>query len=138
MEEGLADLSRAGTLAILGWCFAISGSLGYADIVKDVFNTGFLAIIFICGGLAILHPFNANLGPDEKQDRTLVNGVMVGGIVHDRHGNCALLTLGLAAGHGADCSGLCHLVLLLCLVLQAGQERCLSSGRNRTSAAERR
>ena len=28
MEEGLTDLSGAGTLAILGWCFAISGSLG--------------------------------------------------------------------------------------------------------------
>ena len=98
MEEGLTDLSGAGTMAILGWSFAISGSLGYVDIVKDVFNTGFLAIIFICGGLAILHPFNANLGPDEKQDRTLVNGVMVGGLSTIATGVCALLTLGLAAG----------------------------------------
>ena len=98
MEEGLFDLSGAGTLAILGWSFAISGSLGYADIVNSVINTGFLAIIFICGGLAILHPFNANLGPDEKQDRTLVNGVMVGGMSTIATGICALMTLGLAAG----------------------------------------
>ncbi|VVB68809.1 Tetrahydromethanopterin S-methyltransferase subunit C [uncultured archaeon] len=98
MEEGLFDLSGAGTMAIIGWSFAISGSLAYADIVKDVFNTGFLAIIFICGGLAILHPFNANLGPDEKQDRTLVNGVMVGGMSTIATGICALMTLGLAAG----------------------------------------
>lgn len=98
MEEGLFDLSGAGTMAILGWSFAISGSLSYADIVSDVINTGFLAIIFICGGLAILHPFNANLGPDEKQDRTLVNGVMVGGMSTIATGICALYTLGLAAG----------------------------------------
>jgi tetrahydromethanopterin S-methyltransferase subunit C len=66
--------------------------------VATVFNTGFLAIIFICGGLAILHPFNANLGPDEKQDRTLINGVMVGGLSTIATGICALFTLGLAAG----------------------------------------
>jgi tetrahydromethanopterin S-methyltransferase subunit C len=47
MEEGLTDLSGAGTLAILGWSFAISGSLGYDDIVHTVIDTGFLAIIFI-------------------------------------------------------------------------------------------
>lgn len=98
MEEGLFDLSGAGTLAILGWSFAISGSLSYSAIVADVINTGFLAIIFICGGLAILHPFNANLGPDEKQDRTLINGVMVGGMSTIATGICALLTLGLASG----------------------------------------
>ncbi len=98
MEEGLTDLSGAGTMAILGWSFAISGSLAYNAIVADVFKTGFLAIIFICGGLAILHPFNANLGPDEKQDRTLVNGVMVGGLSTVATGICALLTLGMAAG----------------------------------------
>jgi tetrahydromethanopterin S-methyltransferase subunit C len=98
MEEGLTDLSGAGTLAILGWSFAISGSLGYADIVNSVINTGFLAIIFICGGLAILHPFNANLGPDEKQDRTLVNAFMVGGMSTIATGVCALMTLGLAPG----------------------------------------
>jgi tetrahydromethanopterin S-methyltransferase subunit C len=98
MEEGLTDLSGAGTMAILGWCFAISGSLAYTDIVADVFNTGYLAIIFICGGLAILHPFNANLGPDEKQDRTLVNAVMVGGLSTVATGICAIGTLGIQAG----------------------------------------
>lgn len=98
MEEGLTDLSGAGTMAILGWSFAVSGSLAYNDMVNSVINTGFLAIIFICGGLAILHPFNANLGPDEKQDRTLVNAVMVGGMATIATGVCSILTLGLAAG----------------------------------------
>ncbi|HOE44508.1 MAG TPA: tetrahydromethanopterin S-methyltransferase subunit C [Methanothrix soehngenii] len=98
MEEGNADLSMAGALAILGWSFAISGTLGYEDIVTDVLMTGYIAIIFIAGGLAILHPFNANLGPDEKQDRTLVNAIMVSGIAMITTGIAALLTQGLAAG----------------------------------------
>ena len=98
MEEGNADLSMAGALAILGWSFAVSGTLGYADIVNDVLMTGYIAIIFIAGGLAILHPFNANLGPDEKQDRTLVNAIMVGGLVMITTGIGALLTQGLSEG----------------------------------------
>ena len=98
MEEGNADLSMAGALAILGWSFAVSGTLGYADIVNDVLMTGYIAIIFIAGGLAILHPFNACLGPDEKQDRTLVNAIMVSGLAMVATGIAALATQGLAAG----------------------------------------
>lgn len=98
MEEGNADLSMAGAMAILGWSFAVSGNLGYVDIVKNVLMTGYIAIIFIAGGLAILHPFNANLGPDEKQDRTLVNAIMVSGIAMIATGIAAILTQGLAAG----------------------------------------
>ena len=98
MEEGNADLSMAGALAILGWSFAVSGTLGYADIVNDVLIPGYIAIIFIAGGLAILHPFNACLGPDEKQDRTLVNAIMVGGLAMVATGIAALMTQGLAAG----------------------------------------
>ncbi len=98
MEEGNADLSMAGAMALLGWSFAISGTLGYDAILNTVLNTGYIAIIFIAGGLAILHPFNANLGPDEKQDRTLVNAVMCSGIAMIVTGIAALLTQGLAAG----------------------------------------
>lgn len=98
MEEGNADLSMAGALAILGWSFAVSGTLGYVEIVNNVLMTGYIAIIFIAGGLAILHPFNANLGPDEKQDRTLVNAIMVGGLVMIATGIAATATQGLGAG----------------------------------------
>lgn len=97
MEEGMVDISGAGTLAILGWAVTLSGDLSYEMIVKDVFNTGFLAIIFILGGLAIIHPFNANLGPDEKQDRTLVNSLMVSGLAMFAMGICSLATLGMSA-----------------------------------------
>ncbi len=98
MEEGNSDLSMAGALAILGWSFAISGTLGYVDILNDVLMTGYIAIIFIAGGLAILHPFNANLGPDEKQDRTLVNAIMVSGLAMVATGIAAIATQGLAPG----------------------------------------
>jgi tetrahydromethanopterin S-methyltransferase subunit C len=95
MEEATTDLSGAGTLAILGWSITISGSLSYNAIVSDVFNTGFLAVIFILGGMALFHPFNANLGPDEKQDRTLINGLMVGGLAMIAMGICSIYTLDL-------------------------------------------
>ncbi len=98
MEEGLTDISGAATLALLAWSITVSGSLGYNIIVKDIFNTGFLAMIFILGGMAIFHPFNANLGPDEKQDRTLVDGLMVGGVAMIALGICSILTLGLMSG----------------------------------------
>jgi tetrahydromethanopterin S-methyltransferase subunit C len=97
MEEGMLDISAAGTLAILGWSMTLAGTISYTVVVKDVFNTGFLAIIFILGGMAIFHPFNANLGPDEKQDRTLVDGLMVSGVAMVALGICSLATLGLSA-----------------------------------------
>jgi tetrahydromethanopterin S-methyltransferase subunit C len=95
MEEGLTDGAGACTMAILAWSVTISGSLSYNTIIADVYNTGFLAIIFILGGMALFHPFNANLGPDEKQDRTLVDGVMVGGLAMIALGICSLKTLDL-------------------------------------------
>jgi len=96
MEEGMLDISGAGVLAILGWSVTCSGSISYNLIVKDVYSTGFLAMIFILGGMAIFHPFNANLGPDEKQDRTLVDGLMVSGVAMVGMGICSLATLGPA------------------------------------------
>jgi len=98
MEEGLTDISGAGTMAILCWSVTISGTIGYNEIVKTVFDTGFLGIIFILGGMALFHPFNANLGPDEKQDRTLIDGVMVAGVAMVALGICSIMTLGLVPG----------------------------------------
>jgi tetrahydromethanopterin S-methyltransferase subunit C len=40
-------------------------------MVNDVFLTGFIAPVFMIGALPMLHPFNACLGPDEYQRRTL-------------------------------------------------------------------
>jgi len=45
-------------------------------IVKDVYSTGFLAIIFILA-VCNIPSVQRQPGPDEKQDRTLVDGIMV-------------------------------------------------------------
>jgi tetrahydromethanopterin S-methyltransferase subunit C len=47
--------------------------------------------------MALFHPFNANLGPDEKQDRTLIDGMMVGGLAMFGLGICSIVTIGLAS-----------------------------------------
>lgn len=96
MEEGLTDGAGACTMAILAWSVSLSGSLAYNDIIATVYNTGFLAVIFILGGMALFHPFNANLGPDEKQDRTLINSVMISGLAMFGLGICSIATIGLA------------------------------------------
>jgi len=96
MEEGLMDGAGACTMAVLAWSVSLSGSLSYNEIIATVYNTGFLAVIFILGGMALFHPFNANLGPDEKQDRTLIDGMMVGGLAMFGLGICSIVTIGFA------------------------------------------
>lgn len=80
MEQAMAEISCAGTLVILGLSVVIAGSFDYAAVIEYVISTGYIALIFILGGMGILHPFNASLGPDEKQDRTLMLAVEKGAI----------------------------------------------------------
>ncbi len=47
-------------------------------------------MVFIVGGMAMLHPFNACLGPDERQKRTLNLALSTGFI--------AMIVTGIAAG----------------------------------------
>lgn len=75
MEQSMVEIAGAGTLAIIGLSTVIAGTFEYGAVIENVVSTGFIAMIFIIGGMGILHPFNANLGPDEKQDRTLSVGV---------------------------------------------------------------
>ena len=56
----------------MGLSASIAGSFAFNDaILPGVVSTGYIAIVFIGGAMTILHPFNANLGPDETQYRTL-------------------------------------------------------------------
>lgn len=71
MEQAMVEIAGAGTLVIIGLSVVIAGTFDYAEVVEYVVANGYIALIFIIGGMGILHPFNANLGPDEKQDRTL-------------------------------------------------------------------
>jgi tetrahydromethanopterin S-methyltransferase subunit C len=75
MEQAMVEIAGAGTLAIIGLSVVIAGSFDYALVVENVVANGYIALIFIIGGMGILHPFNASLGPDEKQDRTLTLAV---------------------------------------------------------------
>ncbi|MBR6928452.1 MAG: tetrahydromethanopterin S-methyltransferase subunit C, partial [Methanobrevibacter sp.] len=50
---------------------AIAGSYDMTAIFENVVATGFIAVLFIMCTMAIQHPFNACLGPNEDQVRTL-------------------------------------------------------------------
>jgi tetrahydromethanopterin S-methyltransferase subunit C len=71
MVRATTEIAGAGALLILGLSIVIAGSLDYAVVVKEVIATGFIMMIYIAGGMAMLHPHNSNLGPDETQDRLL-------------------------------------------------------------------
>jgi len=80
---------------LLGLSVAISGSADYAAIQMSVIATGYIAVVFIAGSLAILHPFNANLGPDETQDRTLTHAISTAALAVVATGICGIGTIGL-------------------------------------------
>jgi len=72
MEKSMIEIAGAGCLVMMGLSASIAGSFAFNDaILPSVVSTGYIAIVFIGGAMTILHPFNANLGPDESQYRTL-------------------------------------------------------------------
>jgi len=66
-----AELSGAAALSVIGFSAAIAGSIAMPAIQQTVISTGFIALLFIMNTMAIQHPFNACLGPNEDQTRTL-------------------------------------------------------------------
>ncbi|MGF7119538.1 tetrahydromethanopterin S-methyltransferase subunit MtrC [Methanobacterium oryzae] len=66
-----AELSGAAALSVLGFSAAIAGSILMPKILVSVVSTGFIGLLFILNTMAIQHPFNACLGPNENQTRTL-------------------------------------------------------------------
>ena len=71
MLQCTVEIAGAATLSILGFAVAIAGSYDMAAICDNVVATGFIAVLFIMCTMAIQHPFNACLGPNEDQLRTL-------------------------------------------------------------------
>ena len=65
------ELAGASALTVIGFSAALAGSIGFAAIGSTVISTGFIALLFILGTMAIQHPFNACLGPQEDRARTL-------------------------------------------------------------------
>lgn len=78
MEQTMTEIAGSGALMIIGLSVTMAGTFNYMPVVENVVTTGFVAMIYIAGGMAMLHPFNANLGPDESQDRTLACAVQMG------------------------------------------------------------
>ena len=50
------------------------------DVFKALFWTGFITAIYWISALAIFHPFNAGLGADERQGRTLRIAIVASGV----------------------------------------------------------
>ncbi|MBI5679812.1 MAG: tetrahydromethanopterin S-methyltransferase subunit C [Methanobacterium sp.] len=71
LVQGTAELAGASALSVIGFSAAIAGSIELAAIQTAVISTGFIALLFIMNTMAIQHPFNACLGPNEDQTRTL-------------------------------------------------------------------
>ncbi|MEA1905600.1 MAG: tetrahydromethanopterin S-methyltransferase subunit C [Euryarchaeota archaeon] len=90
MERCLMEIAGAGVLVLTGLSVMVAGSIDFVDISRDVISTGYIAPIFILGALGILHPFNASLGPDETQDRTMVHAYSCGAIAMLVAGVCSI------------------------------------------------
>jgi tetrahydromethanopterin S-methyltransferase subunit C len=90
MEMSMTEIAMAASLIILGFSTAIAGNFTFNAIMSYVVASGFIIAVFIVGGMAMLHPFNACLGPDERQQRTLNLALSTGFI--------AMLVAGIASG----------------------------------------
>ena len=71
MLQCTVEIAGAACLSILAFSTAIAGSFEMMAIYGHVVATGFIAVLFIVCTMAIQHPFNACLGPNEDQVRTL-------------------------------------------------------------------
>ncbi|HUV80605.1 MAG TPA: tetrahydromethanopterin S-methyltransferase subunit C [Candidatus Bathyarchaeia archaeon] len=89
LERAMMELGMAGTLAILLESSILTGSLSFAAVVDNVMNTGLIALLFIFNCFAMLHPYNACLGPDERRERTRMVAVEISGLI------CVLLGLAM-------------------------------------------
>ena len=71
MIQCTVEIAGAAALSILAFSVAIAGACEMNAIYESVVATGFIAVLFILCTMAIQHPFNACLGPNEDQVRTL-------------------------------------------------------------------
>ncbi len=95
MIRCMTEIAGAGALIIIGYSAAVAGNYEFVkNIIPKVFETGVMLFIFWVGAVAMLHPFNACLGPDEKQKRLLYLAGSTGASTMAIIGVAALMTLG--------------------------------------------
>ena len=79
MIISLTELAVVGAITVLGLIAMVGGTFDFQNLFGGgsaslglVIGSGVIALIFMLAAIAIQHAFNACLGPDEKQDRTLM------------------------------------------------------------------
>jgi len=87
MVISLIELAIVGAISVLGLIAMVGGTFNFMDLITgtvvvlgfampsyeaSVVGGSIIALIFMLAAIAIQHAFNACLGPDEKQDRTLM------------------------------------------------------------------
>lgn len=81
----LAELCMVGAITIMGLTAMATGSFVFGDLVSgsvtlfgqedfsgSYIGGGVIAVVFMLGAIGVQHAFNACLGPNESQDRTLM------------------------------------------------------------------
>lgn len=71
LERCTMEIAGAAALSVICFSVAITGTYQIEAILEHVVGTGFIAVFFIMNTMAIQHPYNACLGPNEDQVRTL-------------------------------------------------------------------
>jgi tetrahydromethanopterin S-methyltransferase subunit C len=95
MIRCMTEIAAAGSLVIIGYSAAVAGSFDFVSgLIPRVFDNGVMLAVFWVGAVALLHPFNACLGPDEKQKRLLYLAGSTGAITMAIIGIAAIMTLG--------------------------------------------
>ncbi len=96
MVRCMVEICCAGSLLFFAHFATITGSIEITG-VEELTRTGIIMLIFIIGALGILHPYNACLGADENQQRTLRLALVTGGTQFILAGITSILFLGSAA-----------------------------------------
>ncbi|MCX9085754.1 MAG: tetrahydromethanopterin S-methyltransferase subunit C [Candidatus Methanoperedens sp.] len=94
MIRCMTEIAAAGAIVIIGFSSAVAGNFEFNNIMLHVYDNGVMLAVFWVGAMAILHPFNACLGPDEKQKRLLYLAGSTGAITMAVIGIAAIMTLG--------------------------------------------
>ena len=69
MVRSIAELAMVGAISLAGFAILATGAISFGEI-SGFIAVGIIAVGFMLGAIALQHPFNACLGPGEKQDRT--------------------------------------------------------------------
>jgi len=128
MVMSLMELAIVGAMTMLGFAAMCTGSFNFSDMIigsmslsiesagaaaggaqqflvtavpqygNSLIGGSALAVIFFLGALALQHPFNACLGPNESQDRTLMLALSCGFLSMIAVAVMSLVFVGLLAG----------------------------------------